>query len=126
MIRIRIKAQQDVDKNGEVVKVCDAVVVDVAGDRHADEAKVVEGGPQLAVVTRVGKDAIDTLRIGGMRGGDLWELGALYEIMLDRIAAETVPERLGRNEPRMKRRETKHYEALRTTREEWRQTHAAA
>jgi hypothetical protein len=55
-----------------------------------------------------------------------WGLGALYEIMLERIAAETVPARPGRNEPRMKRRETKHYEALRTTRAEWRQAHAAA
>jgi len=55
-----------------------------------------------------------------------WELGALYEIMLEDIAAETVPERPGRNEPRMKRRETKHYEALRTTRAAWRQASAAA
>ncbi len=55
-----------------------------------------------------------------------WGLGALYEIMLERIAAATVPERPGRNEPRMKRRETKHYEALRTSRAEWRHAHAAA
>ena len=55
-----------------------------------------------------------------------WELTALYEIMLEDIAADTVPERPGRNEPRMKRRETKHYEALRTTRAEWRQANAAA
>jgi hypothetical protein len=61
-----------------------------------------------------------------MSTAPLWELGALYEIMLDRIAAETIPERPGRNEPRMKRRETRHYEVLRTTRAEWRQTHAAA
>ena len=54
------------------------------------------------------------------------ELPALYEIMLEDIAAETVPERPGRNEPRMKRREMKHYEALRTTRAEWRQANAAA
>ena len=69
-----------------------------------------------------------------------WELSGLYEIMrtfvrtfsdaidggLEDIAAETVPERPGRNEPRMKRRETKHYEALRTTRAAWRQANAAA
>lgn len=61
-----------------------------------------------------------------MSTAPLWKLGALYEIMLDRIAAETVPERPGRNKPRMKRRETKHYEVLRTTRAEWRQAHAAA
>ena len=61
-----------------------------------------------------------------MSTAPMWGLGALYEIMLDRIAAETVPKRPGRNEPRMKRRDTKHYEALRTTRAEWRQTHAAA
>ncbi len=61
-----------------------------------------------------------------MSTAPLWKLGALYEIMLERIAAETVPERPGRNEPRMKRRETKHYEVLRTTRAKWRQAHAAA
>lgn len=55
-----------------------------------------------------------------------WELSGLYEVMLEDIAAETVPERPGRNEPRMKRRETKHYEALRTTRAAWRQANAAA
>ena len=61
-----------------------------------------------------------------MSAAATWGLVALYEIMLERIAAETVPERPGRNEPRMKRRETKHYEALRTTRAEWRQANAAA
>ncbi len=61
-----------------------------------------------------------------MSTAPLWGLGALYEIMLEGIAAATVPERPGRNEPRMKRRETKHYEVLRTTRAEWRQAHAAA
>lgn len=55
-----------------------------------------------------------------------WELPALYEIMLEDIAAEMVPERPGCNEPRMKRRETKHYEARRTALAEWGQVHAAA
>jgi hypothetical protein len=61
-----------------------------------------------------------------MSTAPVWELRALYEIMLEDIAAATVPERPGRNEPRMKRRETKHYETLRTTRAEWRQANAAA
>ena len=61
-----------------------------------------------------------------MSTAPVWELGALYEIMLEGIAAETIPERPGREEPRMKRRETKHYEALRTTRTEWRAANAAS
>ena len=54
------------------------------------------------------------------------ELPALYALMLERIAAEDVPERPGRNEPRAKRRETKHYETLKTTRAQWRAQHAKA
>jgi hypothetical protein len=55
-----------------------------------------------------------------------WQLPALYELMLERVAADEVPERPGRNEPRAKRRETKHYEALKTSRAEWRARHAKA
>ena len=79
--------------------------------------------PRLSLTTALRLVISTSLR---MSTAPLWELGALYEIMLEGIAAATVPERPGRNEPRMKRRDTKHYEALRTTRAEWRQTHAVA
>jgi hypothetical protein len=53
------------------------------------------------------------------------ELGALFEMMLDGIAAAEVPERPGRNEPRARTREWKHYPHLRIPRAEWRRRHAA-
>ncbi len=52
-------------------------------------------------------------------------LPELYDDLLAGIASVKVPWRPGRNEPRMKRRETKHYETLRTTRAQWRETHAS-
>jgi hypothetical protein len=55
----------------------------------------------------------------------LWKLRAIYHAMLDEIAAHTVPFRPGRNEPRMIRRDRKHYPMLTTTRAEWRDTYAA-
>jgi hypothetical protein len=55
----------------------------------------------------------------------LWKLRAIYQAMLDEIAAHTVPFRPGRNEPRMIRRDRKHYPMLTTTRAEWRNTYAA-
>ena len=55
----------------------------------------------------------------------LWKLRAIYQAMLDEIAAHTVPFRPGRNEPRMVRRDRKHYPMLTTTRAEWRNTYAA-
>jgi hypothetical protein len=54
-----------------------------------------------------------------------WKLRAIYHAMLDEIAAHTVPFRPGRNEPRMIRRDRKHYPMLTTTRAEWRDTYAA-
>lgn len=47
-------------------------------------------------------------------------LGYLYEQLLDQIAASVIPERPNRTEPRMKRRDQKHYSILHTTREQWR------
>lgn len=41
------------------------------------------------------------------------------------LAAQRVPERPGRHEPREVRREKKHYPALRSTRRDWRRHHAA-
>lgn len=52
-------------------------------------------------------------------------LPELYRRMLVEIARQTAPERPGRKEPRMIRRETKHYPTLRTTRVQWHKRHAA-
>jgi hypothetical protein len=49
----------------------------------------------------------------------------IYRAMLHEISLHLVPERPGRNEPRMARREKKHYPTLRTTRKQWRLTNAA-
>ena len=54
-----------------------------------------------------------------------WKLRSIYQAMLDEIAAHTVPFRPGRNEPRMIRRDRKHYPMLTTTRAEWRNAYAA-
>jgi len=44
----------------------------------------------------------------------------LYEELLDKIAQAVIPDRPNRNEPRMKRRDLKHYPILHTTRAQWR------
>jgi hypothetical protein len=51
-------------------------------------------------------------------------LRGLYEEMLAAIAAETVPERPGRNEPRAIAREKQHYPRLGIKRADWRRRHA--
>jgi len=55
----------------------------------------------------------------------IWNAPSVYRAMLKEIAAHTVPQRPGRNEPRAVRRDTKHYPSLRTTRRQWRLTHVA-
>jgi hypothetical protein len=55
----------------------------------------------------------------------VWKLGAIYHTMLEEIAAHVVPLRPGRNEPRMIRRDRKHYPMLTTTRAQWRDAYAA-
>jgi hypothetical protein len=50
----------------------------------------------------------------------IWKLPDIYREMLHQIASHQVPKRPGRNEPRMIRRETKHYPTLKITRKEWR------
>jgi len=52
-------------------------------------------------------------------------LPLLYRTMLHEISLHLVPHRPGRNEPRMIRREKKHYSDLRMTRQQWRDAHAA-
>jgi len=55
----------------------------------------------------------------------LWKLLEIYEAMLKEIASQLVPERPGRNEPRMVTRERKHYPKLKVTRYQWRKRNAA-
>jgi len=55
----------------------------------------------------------------------VWKLWMIYYTMLDEIAAHIVPFRPGRNEPRMIRRDRKHYPMLTTTRAKWRDAYAA-
>jgi len=55
-----------------------------------------------------------------------WRLPLLYEQMLEHIAASKVPYRPNRIEPRMKKREEKHYPKLKISRREWRLMHAMA
>lgn len=55
----------------------------------------------------------------------IWKLRSIYQAMLDEIAAHQVDYRPGRNEPRLIRRDRKHYPMLTTTRAQWRKTYAA-
>lgn len=55
-----------------------------------------------------------------------FSLPALYRTMLRRIGSHLVPARPGRQEPRMIRRERKHYPTLKTTRVQWRAAHGIA
>lgn len=55
-----------------------------------------------------------------------WQLPLLYEELLKRIASSTVPYRPDRCEPRMIKRERKHYPTLKMSRTEWRTFYAVA
>lgn len=55
----------------------------------------------------------------------VWKLLPIYKAMLSEIASQLVPERPGRNEPRMITRERKRYPKLKVTREQWRNGYAA-
>jgi putative transposase len=55
----------------------------------------------------------------------IFRLPEIYRALISEIAHHLVPERPGRIEPRAVRREHKHYPALRETRAEWRNQHAA-
>lgn len=55
----------------------------------------------------------------------VWKLAEIYDAMLEQIARHTVKLRPGRNEPRMIRRDKKHYPFLKTTRQQWRDTFVA-
>jgi hypothetical protein len=55
-----------------------------------------------------------------------WRLVALYEDLLDAISNSEVPYRPERIEPRMKRRDQKHYPTLKISRKEWRRINGIA
>jgi hypothetical protein len=55
-----------------------------------------------------------------MSAAPLWMLPLLYKDLLERIADSIVPYRHGRIEPRMKKRDQKHYSILKISRAEWR------
>jgi putative transposase len=55
----------------------------------------------------------------------IFMLPQIYRAMLSELAHHLVPERPGRLDPRAVRREHKHYPALKETRAQWRQRHAA-
>jgi len=54
-----------------------------------------------------------------------WKLRSIYAAMLREISAHQVEWRPGRNEPRMVRRDWKHYPMLTSTRAEWRKAYAS-
>lgn len=61
-----------------------------------------------------------------MSTAPVWQLPALFEQLLDHIAFSAVPYRPNRIEPRMIKREMKHYDMLKISRTEWRSLHAMA
>ncbi len=61
-----------------------------------------------------------------MSAAPAWLLSTLYETLLDHIAFSTVPCRPDRMEPRMIKRERKHYPKLKISRAEWRSMAIAA
>lgn len=61
-----------------------------------------------------------------MSAAPAWLLPHLYEDLLEHVARSRVPYRPNRLEPRMIKRETKYYPALKISRWEWRKLHASA
>lgn len=55
-----------------------------------------------------------------------WKLPSLYKDLLERVACSAVPHRPGRNEPRLKKRDQKHYGILKISRAQWRAMHTLA
>ena len=60
-----------------------------------------------------------------LASSSFWLLPQIYRAMLTEIASELVPERLGRIEPRMVRREWQHYPSMKMTRTQWRLKYVA-
>ncbi len=55
-----------------------------------------------------------------MSTSPVWQLPHLYDELIANIASSKVPDRTGRMEPRMIKRETKYYPALKISRSQWR------
>jgi len=60
-----------------------------------------------------------------LASSSFWQLGRIYRAMLTEIASAIVPERPGRMEPRMVRREWQHYPSMKMTRAQWRLKYVA-
>ena len=88
-----------------------------AGKKHGKSPE------RLSVSATLRLTAAQSLK---MSTAPAWHLPELFEQLLDRIASSTVPYRPDRIEPRMIRRDTKHYPALKITRTEWRALYAQA
>ncbi|MDD5216757.1 MAG: hypothetical protein PHN49_00915 [Candidatus Omnitrophica bacterium] len=61
-----------------------------------------------------------------MSTAPIWQRAALFEDLLDSIAFSEVSYRQNRIEPRMTKRETKHYDMLKISRAEWKSLYAIA
>jgi hypothetical protein len=60
-----------------------------------------------------------------LASSSFWQLGRIYRAMLTEIVSAIVPERPGRMEPRMVRREWQHYPSMKMTRAKWRLKYVA-
>jgi len=60
-----------------------------------------------------------------LASSSFWQLPRIYQAMLTEIASAVVPERPVRVEPRMVRREWKHYPSMKITRAQWRLKYVA-
>lgn len=60
-----------------------------------------------------------------LASSSFWQLPRIYRAMLTEIASAIVPERPGRMEPRMVRREWQHYPSMKMTRAQWRLKYVA-
>lgn len=86
-----------------------------AGLAHGEEPSALSFSNAMRLVTATSQK---------MSTAPAWRLPGLYEEMLAGIAAERVPERPGRNEPRAIAREKQHYPRLGIKRADWRRRHA--
>ena len=82
-----------------------------AGLAHGTEPSALSFSNALRLVTATSQK---------MSEAPAWRLPGLYEELHAAIAAERVPERPGRNEPRATAREKQHYPRLSIKRAEWR------
>jgi hypothetical protein len=86
-------------------------------------AKHHKNPERLSVAAALRLTAAQSLK---MSTAPAWQLPILFEELLDHIACSGVPYRPNRIEPRMIKRETKDYSALKISRAEWRFLNAVA